>query len=141
MKLVLELLQGTTEDWLSCLLVAGLGYAGLLRKRRDRQCWLVSSQLSSGFNGKIILETDNVLIAKELEKGRSNRSDCFQIICEIKDAMTVFESVSIKHIPRECNQLAHELAARARQHDDLFLIANVPEQLSGLMLSECNTSV
>lgn len=70
----------------------------------EGQAMLVGLQsLSSVFNGKIILETDNVLIAKELEKGRSNRSDCFQIICEIKDAMTVFESVSIKHIPRECN--------------------------------------
>uniref|UniRef100_A0A452Y732 RNase H type-1 domain-containing protein n=1 Tax=Aegilops tauschii subsp. strangulata TaxID=200361 RepID=A0A452Y732_AEGTS len=93
--------------------------------------------LSRLYQGPLIIETDNKMVANELGQARSNRSRCFWVVCEIKNTSRVFSSVRAKAIIREQNCLAHELAAKARWHEDSLIIADVPEELRSLMLSEC----
>ena len=93
--------------------------------------------LSRLYQGPLIIETDNKMIANELGQVRSNRSECFWVVSEIKNTSRIFSSVQDKAIKREQNCLAHELAARARRHEDSLIIADVPEELRSLMLSEC----
>lgn len=93
--------------------------------------------LSAMYRGHLIIETDCATIARELKKATLNRSACYSVVCDIKDAARLFSSVNISAVQRSKNKLAHELAARGRREGDSMIIANVPEGLSSLMLSEC----
>lgn len=95
------------------------------------------TSLSRLYRGPLMIETDNNMMANELRRGGANRSEWFWVVSEIKNAMQVFRSVQIKAIKRGQNSLAHELAARARRQADCLMIADVPEELRSLMLSEC----
>lgn len=88
------------------------------------------------YRGPIIVETDNAMMAKEISGEGTSRSECFWIACEIKNVMPMFSSVQVKAIKRRQNKLAHELAARARKYGECLLIAEVPDALHPLMLSE-----
>jgi hypothetical protein len=92
--------------------------------------------LSAMYRGHLIIETDCATIARELKKATLSRSVCFSVVCDIKDTARLFSSVNINAVQRSKNKLAHELAARGRRGDSM-IIANVPEGLSSLMLSEC----
>lgn len=60
-----------------------------------------------------------------------------RIILDLKDALNAFQEHSLVFAPRECNRVAHELAADARRGDDQLIIANVPARLRSLVQSEC----
>ena len=89
------------------------------------------------FNGRVIIETDNQLIANELLETRPTCSPNYGLIMDIKNSMAAFSACSVQCVKRSRNTLAHGLAALTRSSGEQVLIANVPSSLRHLMLSEC----
>ena len=75
-------------------------------------------------------------IIKELAVRGQPRSQCYALIKDIKQALSVFASYSFNHVGRSCNELAHGLAVATRTAGDQEIFANVPEGLGPLMVSE-----
>ena len=93
--------------------------------------------LSAMYWGSLIIETDCALISMELEMGSQNRSASFSTVSDIKSTAGLFNCVRVIAVKRSKNKLAHGLAARGRREGDSLIIADVPEDLRPLMLSEC----
>jgi hypothetical protein len=90
------------------------------------------------FNGEVRLEMDNQSITAELSAQYPSRSPCYGLIMDIKNAMTAFSACSVRCVKRQNNSLAHSLAALTRSTGDKVMIADVPQSLRNLMLSECS---
>lgn len=86
-----------------------------------------------------MIETDNLSVAKELKVVTPPRSHAFGTITDILQALSSFESWSIKWVNRERNILAHKLAALASVDGDREIIADVPSSLRTLVCSDCNS--
>ena len=96
------------------------------------------SELSSLYQGKLIIESDCLTMVNRLKAEGVDKSQLHHIVQDIRDQMGLFESVSWSATKREGNQLAHSLAAWARKNGGCRVIAGVPSQLVDLSLSECN---
>lgn len=98
---------------------------------------LVGLQTLAGFfNGQVIVETDNLTIAKELANQTPSRSPLYGLLMDIKNAAAAFDTYSISCVRRDSNKLAHGLAALTRSDGDQVVIANVLDSLRQLMISE-----
>lgn len=101
------------------------------------QATLIGLQaLSTVYRGQLTLEMDCMGIANELMPGKPNRSSQYPIISDIQRELNKFAAYSITTVSRKGNLLAHELAAKARQKEEQTMIADVPQDLCPLMLSE-----
>lgn len=95
--------------------------------------------LAKVYRGRVELETDCKIIADAVNADVTNRSPCYGIllVLDIKTALAGFQEYRVLFAPRECNRVAHELAADARRGDEQLVIANVPDRLRSLVQSEC----
>lgn len=96
-------------------------------------------ELGKLYKGAVVVETDNTTVGKELQAGSTNRSNCFSLLADIKMMLLNFSSCEINIIVgRNCNSVAHELAAEARRNGNLTLIGRVPDTLQQVCLLDCN---
>ena len=72
--------------------------------------------LAKYYSGPLILEMDCHAITKELAAGDQSRSQCYALIKDIKQALSVFSAT--------------------RNVSDQEIIANVPDKLCPLMMAE-----
>ncbi|XP_073359625.1 uncharacterized protein [Aegilops tauschii subsp. strangulata] len=99
---------------------------------------LVGLQAMQGnYNGQVIVETDNQIIANELLALKPTRSPHYGLITYIKKCMAAFSDCSVQYVKRSRNTLAYGLAALTRSIGEQVWIANVPSSLRSLMISEC----
>ena len=73
-----------------------------------------------GFDN-IILEGDSEVLIKSLAKGGNSLAHYGHLIAEIHVLMAQFSSLSLSHVMRHCNHLAHALAQRASSTPDLSI--------------------
>lgn len=98
------------------------------------------SELAKLYRGPLVLETDCTNLGKDLQQSASNRSACFPVIADIREALKLFSEVQVRVVGRNCNSLAHGLAKVAKTSGDQLLIAWVPSSLNQLMVNECTTT-
>ena len=94
--------------------------------------------MSRYFNGEVVLEMDNQNIIAELTPQKPSRTACYGLIMDMKDAMKGFAACNVQYGIRKINKLAHGLATLNRSMGDKLMIADVPQGLRSLMLSEFN---
>ena len=70
-----------------------------------------------GFDN-IILERDSEVLIKSLVKGGNYLAHDGHLIANIYALMARFSSLSLSHVRRHCNRLAHALARRASSTPD-----------------------
>ena len=70
-----------------------------------------------GFDN-IILEGDSKVLIKSLAKGGNSLAHVGHLIVDIYALMARFSSLSLSHVRRHCNRLAHALARRASSTPD-----------------------
>lgn len=92
--------------------------------------------LSNLYRVPIVLELYCSVIVRDLQAGAQNRSFSYPIISDIKVDPSAFASYQVIGISRSGNSLTHELAARARRHEDLVLLTAVTPDLQALMPDE-----
>lgn len=92
--------------------------------------------LSVFFNGQVIVETDYLTVAKELAILTPSCSPLYGLLRDIQTAAAAFDTCSFSCLRRDSNKLAHGLAALTRSDGDQVVIANVPDSLRPLMISE-----
>jgi ribonuclease HI len=91
------------------------------------------------YTGPVVLEMDCKAMIEELMDTGQSRSPCYGVIRDVKSVLAGFASHKCSFAGRNCNKLAHELAATARRAGDFFMIDSVPASLIPLMWSECKT--
>lgn len=61
---------------------------------------------------------------------------CYGVIRDLKEALALFAEHKISFVWRNCNVLAHQLAAEAKQNGNLLINAGVPDRLRDQLTSE-----
>lgn len=112
--------------------------AGSAEEAEARAALLGLQSLANRYRGPVELETDCKNLADALTADVISRTPHFGILMDLKAALAVFSEYRVRHIPRECNRVAHELAAKARQNGDLLIIGTIPYRLRPLVLLDCN---
>ena len=95
-------------------------------------------ELAKRYNGRIILETDNASVGRELKSTTVGISKCYPILTDIRQTLELFADYQISVVGRKLNKLAHELAFLARTEGNQALAGSVPENLKDMFLAECN---
>nr|POE89219.1 hypothetical protein CFP56_72880 [Quercus suber] len=76
--------------------------------------------LELGFDN-ITLEGDSEVLIKSLAKGGNSLAHCGHLLAGIRMLMARFSSLSLSHVKRHCNSLAHALARRASSTPNLSI--------------------
>lgn len=93
--------------------------------------------LANVYRGPVELESDCKSLVDALNADVINRSPSYGLLLDIKAALSAFSENKVIFAARECNLLAHELAAEARMNGDSLINADVPEKFRHLVLTEC----
>lgn len=109
------------------------------------QACLAGAKLTSAIGvGRLILETDSLMLKQALEISSHRLAATGGLISELQSLLsTSFISVSISYASRNCNRVAHALAAlgcKCPQGDDL-LWESTPTAVEGLVASDCIASL
>lgn len=96
------------------------------------------SELVKVYRGPACVETDYATVAALIQLEAGNKSSLFPLIADIKHLLSSFQAASIIATSRDMNTLAHELAAYARSHGDVVLLAGVPTSLQSIWANDCN---
>ena len=88
-----------------------------------------------GFNN-ITLKGDSEVLIKSLEKGDNSLAHYGHLIADIHVLMAQFSSLSLSHVRRHCNRLAHALARRASSTPDLSIwMEEIPPDLNSVYMA------
>ena len=88
-----------------------------------------------GFDN-IILEGDSKVLIKSLAKGGNSLAHYGHLIADIHVLMAQFSSLSLSHVRRHCNRLAHALARRASSTPDLSIwMEEIPPVLNSVYMA------
>lgn len=137
--------QGTAEGMLlflskCCVVLARYSEysAGAVAgvEEAEAKAALIGLHALKDLQGPVILEFDCQIRIKELMTGKQSLSPCYGLLRDIKQALTNFSDHSISSVGRLCNALADELAALAKNSEHQERIADVPDCLRPLMISE-----
>ena len=87
-----------------------------------------------GFDN-ITLERDSEVLIKSLAKGSNSLAHYGHLIANIHVLMARFSSLSLSHVRRHCNRLAHALARRASFTPDLSIwMEEIPPNLNSVYM-------
>ena len=89
-----------------------------------------------GFDN-ITLEGDFEVLIKSLAKGSNSLAHYGHLIVDIHVLMAWFSSLSLSHVRRHCNRLAHALARRASfTHDLSIWMEEIPLDLNSVYMAD-----
>ena len=89
-----------------------------------------------GFDN-IILEGDSKILIKSLAKGGNSLAYYGHLITDIHVLITQFSSLSLSHVRRHCNRLAHALARHASSTLDLSIwMKEIPPDLNSVYMAD-----
>ena len=89
-----------------------------------------------GFDN-ITLEGDSEVLIKSLAKGGNSLAHYGHLLADIHILMTRFSSLSLSHVRRHCNHLAHALARRASSTPDLSIwMEEIPPDLNSVYMDD-----
>ena len=118
-----------------------IGFAGSVEDAEARSALAGLEALAEVYRGPIVLEMDCMVIVSELNREARSLSPCYGVLRDTLNALGAFSDFSVRHVSRKHNILAHELAAEARMHGDLQLVARVPDRLMNMMQNECTPTI
>ena len=89
-----------------------------------------------GFDN-IILEGDSEVLIKYLAKGGNSLAHYGHLIADIHFLMARFSLLSLSHVRRHCNSLAHALARHASSTLDLSIwMEEIPRDLNSIYMAD-----
>ena len=89
-----------------------------------------------GFDN-ITLEGDSEVLINSLAKGGNSLAHYGHLLADIHALMTRFSSLSLSHVKRNCNSLAHALARRASSTPDLSIwMEEIPPDLNFVCMAD-----
>nr|POE88450.1 putative ribonuclease h protein [Quercus suber] len=92
--------------------------------------------LELGFDN-ITLEGDSEVLIKSLAKGGNSLAHYGHLLADIHMLMARFSSLSLSHVKRHCNSLAHALARRASSTLDLSIwMEEIPPDLNSVYMAD-----
>lgn len=95
--------------------------------------------LADVYRGPVVLEMDCKSVVKDLNTDGHCLSPWCGTIQDIKQALSLFTEHKISFALRECNIMAHELAAEAKLKGNLKMIAGVPDRLQACLFTDCSS--
>ena len=94
--------------------------------------------LELGFDN-ITLEGDSEVLINSLAKGGNSLAHYGHLLADIHALMTRFSSLSLSHVKRNCNSLAHALARHTSSTPDLSIwMEEIPPDLNSVYLADLN---
>ena len=89
-----------------------------------------------GFDN-ITIEGDSEVLINSLAKGGNSLAHYGHLLVDIHVLMTRFSSLSLSHVKRNCNSLAHALARRASSTPDLSIwMEEIPPDLNSVYMAD-----
>ena len=89
-----------------------------------------------GFDN-ITLKGDSEVLINSLAKGGNSLAHYGHLLADIHILMTRFSSLSLSHVRRHCNSLAHALARHASSTLDLSIwMEEIPPNLNSMYLAD-----
>jgi hypothetical protein len=88
--------------------------------------------------GEVICETDCLVAVSAINKPEKDLSQLCYIVNDIKELLYSDGRISVVHVSRSCNRLAHSIAAIARSCNSVgFWLGAIPDIVEPLMIEEC----